>query len=235
MDNPVFRVTTADRRLASRWHDAFAKEGWEASFTESAGGAGCPAAPMAEVDLVEVGTAPCRTPEELHKLIVARKPVATLAFSPHHGVSCHQMARFLDAGADDFIFSDIDERVLVSKIKAYLRRLAPVISEATEKVVSTRGDVRIDRAKRRVEITQAPEKEAVLLNLTQKEMEILALLVRNEKQVVPREAMLEKLWGCDATEVYSNCINKHIEILRKKLGPFGRRIKTVYGSGYMFS
>ena len=61
------------------------------------------------------------------------------------------------------------------------------------------------------------------------------MLVDQEKRVVSRESMLEKLWGDCAGDVYSDCINKHVESLRKKLGLYGRKVKTVYGSGYMFT
>lgn len=198
-----------------------------------------PAAPFnnaccAELDLIEVGDQICKTPEELRDIIRARHPAATLAFSPRENISDSQIVKFLESGADDFVFSDADERVVVAKLKAYLRRLAPVIFTAVSRLESSRKEIMIDRSTRSVKIQVMPGKYTELHNLTQKEMAILALLVGNEKMPVSRESMLERLWGEDATEVYSNCINKHIETLRRKLGPHGKRIKTIYGSGYMF-
>lgn len=229
-----FYIATLDQTVLARWRDAFRKEGWEAAGLTAA------AAPRAnkcyaELDLIEVGNQLCKTPDDLLDIIQARRPAATLAFSPRQKISDSQVVKFLESGADDFIFSDMDERVVVAKLKAYIRRLEPAISTAALKLESSHGEIMIDRSMRSVKIQVMPGKYTELSNLTQKEMAILALLVGNEKRPVSRESMLERLWGEDATEVYSNCINKHIETLRKKLGPCGKRIKTVYGSGYMFS
>jgi len=229
----VFCITTADQTLLARWQAAFKKEGWRTSVF-SCIDALCAGACRAELDLVEVCSPLCRSPEELLRVITNRKPVATLAFATRENISDSQIAKFLGAGADDFIFANVDERVLVAKIQTYLRRMAPAISEALSKTESSSGDIRIDRAGRVVMITTGTVESAELLHLTQTELEILSMLVDSEKRVVSREMMLEKLWGSNATEVYSHCISKHIETLRKKLGPHGRRIKTVYGSGYMF-
>ena len=233
MDGFCFRITTHDRTVLTRWQAAFKKEGWEARTFD------CPetlplAGGQAELDLVEVGTPLCRTPEDLHRVIETRKPVATLAFAAHRNISNSQIVRYLESGADDFVFSDTDERVIVAKLKAYIRRLTPAISRTLTKLVSSNGDMLIDQTKRVVKIRVTHGRYTELLNLTQKELEILSLLIGNERRPVSRERMLERLWGDDATEVYSDCINKHIETLRRKLGPYSKRIKTVYGSGYMF-
>lgn len=229
-----FYIAALDQTVLAHWRNAFRKEGWEAADLT------LPNTPRAnkchaELDLIEVGNQLCKTPDDLRNIIEARHPAATLAFSPRQKISDSQVVKFLESGADDFIFSDMDERVVVAKLKAYIRRLEPAITTAALKLESSRGEIMIDSCMRSVKIQIVPGKYTELSNLTQKEMAILALLVGNERRPVSRESMLERLWGEDATEVYSNCINKHIETLRKKLGPYGKRIKTVYGSGYMFS
>jgi DNA-binding response OmpR family regulator len=234
MSDLLFRIMTTDRLVITRWPAAFKKEGWETAVTQASDTSAQGTTSHAELILAEVCSSLCGTPEELEKFIKERHPVATVAFASPQSISNSQVIKFLGAGADDFIFSDTDERVLVAKLKAYLRRLGPAIDEPAAKTISACGLIKIDRARRRVELRLRHSKEPQILSLTQKELEILSLLVNNENQIVQREAMLEKLWGCDATEVYSNCINKHIETLRKKLGPLGKRIRTVYGSGYMF-
>lgn len=234
MDDFFFHITTLDQKVLARWRTAFRKEGWEVADL-TAPGAPRPNKCYAELDLIEVGNQLCRTPDDLREIIQTRRPAATLAFSPRQKISDSQIVKFLESGADDFVFSDMDERVVVAKLKAYIRRLQPAIAAAALKLESSRREIIIDRSLRSVKIQVMPGKYTELSNLTQKEMAILALLVGNEKRPVSRESMLEKLWGEDATEVYSNCINKHIETLRKKLGTYGKRIKTVYGSGYMFS
>lgn len=226
-----FHVITHDRTVLSRWRFAFKREGWE--FQDEAP-ACLHSVEHADIYLVEVGGRACRNPEELQKLIASRKPAATLIFAPGNAVTNQQIVSFLESGADDFFFSDTDERVVVAKLKAYLRRMAPAISTALTKLESSSGDILIDRDRRAVRIKVYSGKYTELSTLTQKELGILSMLVGNEKRAVSRESMLEYLWGDAASRVYSDCINKHIETLRKKLGPFGKRIKTVYGSGYMF-
>lgn len=220
--------------MTRRWHAAFKKEGWEAAVWD-----GPPPFPAEacriEVALVEVGVPLCQTPEDLRELVRTRKSVATLAFAAPESVSNAQTAKFLEAGADDFIFKNLDERILVAKLKAHIRRLAPDISAAMSRLASSCGDIEIDRGRRAVKIKTRPGHYTELSNLTRKEFDILAMLLAQERRIISRENMLENLWGEEAGSVYSECIDKHIESLRKKLGPCGKRIKTVYGSGYMFT
>lgn len=220
--------------MLSRWQYAFKKEGWGVIAPDSLP-AGFPAADSVELDLVEVCSPSCKTPEDLQGIIKKRKPAATLAFASPRNISGSQIVKFLEAGADDFIYSDTDERVIVAKLKAYLRRMTPEIASTISRAACRGGEIEIDRDRRAINIKAKHGKHTKLLNLTQKELDIFSMLVANETRVVSRKKMLDKLWGAAAVEVYSDCIDKHIETLRKKLGPFGRRIKSVYGSGYMFT
>lgn len=195
----------------------------------------CTDACRMKLALVEVGTQLCRTPDDLREILVNRKPIAALAFAAPENISNSQIARFLESGADDFIFKNIDERILVAKLKAHMRRLTSTIHETMSQVESSCGDIKIDRGRRAVKVEARNGKYTEIANLTEKELDILTMLVGNEKQVVSRESMLETLWGNGATEVYSECIDKHIESLRKKLGLYGKKIKTVYGTGYTFT
>ncbi len=234
MSEFTFRITTLDQTVLNRWQDAFKKEGWKACTFDCVDTLSASAGHI-ELDLVEIGTPLCRTPEDLQQLVKKRKPAAVLAFAAPQNISNTQIIKFLESGADDFIFSNMDERVLVAKLKAYVRRLMPTISAKISRLASASGNIKIDHDRRTVKIGTKPGKSTELSNLTQKELEILSMLVCHEKRVVSREVILDKLWGNDATEVYSECIDKHIESLRKKLGLHGKRIKTIYGSGYMFT
>jgi len=229
-----FCINTADRTLLTRWTSAFRKEGW-AVLCQEVPLRGCHSAGSAELDLVEVGPGGCRTPEDLGALIRMRKPFATLAFADRKNVSDLQIVRYLESGADDFVFSNLDERVVVAKLKAYLRRQEPAMDAAQARLSTGSGDVVVDLQKRTVRIKCLAGGPSEIFDLTQKELEILALLVGCEKRPVARGVILERLWGEEAGEVYPNCLSKHIEMLRKKLGPYGKRIRTVYGSGYMFT
>lgn len=234
MGDFCFCIISLDQTVQNRWQAAFKKEGWETRVFDCLHAA-CAGGGSAELDLIEIGPQLCRTPEDLQKVIKARNPVATLTFAPQQSISNSQIVQFLESGADDFVFSNMDERVIVAKLKTYMRRLAPLISKTLSALASSGRDIKIDRNNRTVRIKTISGNYTEVLNLTQTELAILAMLVGNEKQAISRDIMLEKLWGSEATEVYSNCINKHIETLRRKLGPFGKRIKTVYGSGYMFT
>lgn len=231
----ILNITSTDRTIAERWRKAFQKEGWLVVIDAACYPGEENRVKRAEVALIEISSPGCRNLEELKSILQARQPVSTLVFGDPQKISNSQIAAFLDAGADDFIYKNLDERILVAKLKAHMRRIMPAIAETCAKLATSSGDIEIDRGRRAVKIETNPGKYTELLNLTQKELDILAMLIAQERQIVSRESMLEKLWGEGADSVYSECIDKHIESLRKKLGLYGRRIKTVYGSGYLFT
>lgn len=236
MGTPLFIIISSDLVISRRWQKAFQKEGWEVGVHLS-----CPPDKdnpcnrQSELLLLEVGTTECNEPQELRTILKMRHPVSTLVFCDQQKIHNRQIAAFLEAGADDFIYKGIDERVLVAKLKAHIRRIMPAIQEAAVRVESSSGGIAIDGNLRAVKIELKSGKYSELSNLTSKEFEILSMLVSNEKRVISREAMLEKLWGDEAVNVYSECVDKHIESLRKKLGQYGKKIKTIYGAGYMFT
>lgn len=229
----VFHIIATKDNISLRWEKAFQKEGWEVvihSPCQDDTGLGCP-----ELDLLEVGNPFYKTGEDLKELLKNRAPVSLIVFAEQHNISNNQISSFLNAGADDFIYKNLDERVLVAKLKAHIRRIMPAITEAAAKLISCGGEIQIDRSRRSVRIAEKPGKQTELVNVTQKEFDILALLVSQERRVISRDTMLEELWGESAENVYSECIDKHVESLRRKLGHFGKKIKTVYGAGYMFT
>ncbi len=135
-----------------------------------------------------------------------------------------QIAGF-DAGADDYISKPIKPRVLVSRIKALLRRSNTNgqlnLSQNSDEV----GDIIIDREKY-VIIKKGQE-----INLPRKEFELIALLASKPGNVFPREIILDKVWGGDVV-VGDRTIDVHIRKLREKLGE--EYIKTIKGVGYKF-
>jgi two-component system alkaline phosphatase synthesis response regulator PhoP len=235
MGTLTFHIVSTDRTISGRWQKAFQKEGWPVTNADC-----CPAGEeihnnRSEFDLVEVGVPACQNQEALKSIIQTRRPVSTIVFGDPQKTSNRQIAAFLEAGADDFVYKNLDERILVAKLKAHMRRIMPEIAEIAAKLASSCGDIEIDRNRRAVKIAARTGKNTELTNLTEKEFDILSMLVRHEKVVLTRERILEKLWGNGGDGVYSECIDKHIESLRRKLGTYGKRIKTVYGAGYMFT
>ncbi len=72
------------------------------------------------------------------------------------------------------------------------------------------------------------------LDLTRKEYDLLALLVLNAGEVVPRDALLMRVWGY-TTQIRTRTLDVHIRRLRKKLGAYSDQyIETIFGVGYRF-
>lgn len=133
-----------------------------------------------------------------------------------------QMAGF-DVGADDYITKPIKPKVLISKIKALLRRVDDVSSSDTEKVKI--GDFVIDREE--YVIIKNGEK----MSLPRKEFELFALLASKPGKVFKRDDILNQVWGNEVV-VGGRTIDVHIRKLREKLGD--DNFKTIKGVGYKF-
>lgn len=127
----------------------------------------------------------------------------------------------LESGGDDFINKPIPPRVLVSRVKALLRR--SVKSEV--QTITTVRDIKIDREKFTV------YKADVEIVLAKKQFELLNLLVSKPGKVFTREEIFHKIWGPDVM-VGDRTIDVHIRKLREKLGD--TYIKTLKGIGYKF-
>ena len=126
----------------------------------------------------------------------------------------------LEAGADDYVAKPIRPKVLISRIKALLRRF-----ESGESDPTTEKGMVINREKYVV------EKDGQTIHLPRKEFELLALLASKPNHVFERDLILDKVWGSDIV-VGDRTIDVHIRKLREKLG--NDYIKTVKGIGYRF-
>ncbi|MBD78915.1 MAG: DNA-binding response regulator [Crocinitomicaceae bacterium] len=142
-----------------------------------------------------------------------------IAFLTARGEDYSQIAGF-DAGADDYISKPVKPRVLISRIKALLRRKGGG-SVQYEEI----DGVLIDREKYLVKVNG---KE---LNLPKKEFELLSLLTSQSGKVFTREIILNTIWGEDVI-VGDRTIDVHIRKLREKIGD--DYIKTIKGVGYKF-
>jgi len=146
-----------------------------------------------------------------------------IAFLTARSEDYSQIAGF-DVGADDYITKPIKPRVLVSRIKALLRRSNGDKKESSKQVVNA-GDIQIDRE--RYLIYQKGEK----IVLPRKEFELLSLLASKPGKVFTRDEILNRVWGDDIV-VGDRTIDVHVRKLREKLGE--ENIKTVKGIGYKF-
>lgn len=127
----------------------------------------------------------------------------------------------LDAGADDYIAKPIKTKVLLSRIKAMLRR-----SQQNKPVAEPKPSFHINREK------YILEKDGQELQLPRKEFELLALLVSRPNFVFKREQILEKVWGTEII-VGDRTIDVHIRKIREKIG--NHYISTIKGIGYKFN
>ena len=131
-----------------------------------------------------------------------------------------------EAGADDYIAKPIKPRVLISRIKAILRRNAKLNQEQDETGIIEIHDLQIIRD----EFLIYQGKKAI--NLPKKEFELLSFLASHPGKVFGRSVLLERVWGTDVL-VVDRTIDVHIRKLREKLGQ--QYIQTIKGVGYKFA
>ena len=145
-----------------------------------------------------------------------------ITFLTARGEDYSQLAGF-EAGADDYIQKPIKPKVLVSKVKALLRRSKEQQSDDSD--IHKVGNLVINREEYKV-INNGKE-----MVLPRKEFELLALLTSKPDKVFKREVILEKVWGNEVV-VGGRTIDVHIRKLREKIGD--DHFKTVKGVVYKF-
>lgn len=144
-----------------------------------------------------------------------------ITFLTARGEDYSQLAGFY-AGADDYITKPIKPKVLISKIKALLRRLKE--EEILESILKI-GSLIINREAYKI----SHNGEEIIL--PRKEFELLYLLATKPGKVFKRDEILEKVWGNEVV-VGGRTIDVHIRKLREKIGD--DRFATVKGVGYKF-
>ncbi len=144
-----------------------------------------------------------------------------IVFFTARGEDYSQVAGF-DAGADDYITKPIKPKVLLSKVKGLLRRVAGDEAENDQVKV---GNIIIDRDEYMI------IKEGRKFSLPRKEFELFSLLASKPGKVFKRDDILDKVWGSEVV-VGGRTIDVHIRKLREKIGE--RNFKTVKGVGYKF-
>ena len=169
---------------------------------------------MPEMDGIETCQR-IRTHQSLQNTIVA--------FLTARGEDYSQIAGF-DAGADDYITKPIRVKVLVSRIKALLKRTESM-NETIAEVEDDNRSLKIDRERYFV---IKGEQEIVL---PRKEFNLLSLLYSKPQKVFSREEIFASVWGSDVI-VGDRTIDVHIRKLREKIGE--NYIVTIKGVGYKF-
>ncbi len=171
---------------------------------------------MPEMD----GIAAC---EEIRKLPSCKNVI--IAFLTARGEDYSQIAGF-EAGADDYITKPIRPKVLISRVKALLKRSGGIGGDAAEndKIINI-GDIVIDKERYILKI------DGRELTLPRKEFELLSLLVSKPDKVFTRDEIYKAVWGNNVI-VGDRTIDVHIRKLREKIG--NDHIRTLKGIGYKF-
>lgn len=159
--------------------------------------------------------------EQLRK--IPRVKDSIIVFLTARGEDYSQIAGF-DAGADDYVTKPVKPKVLISRIKALLRRQGATEPKENGSKIEFDG-LLIDKDRYLV-ITDKKE-----VTLPKKEFELLALLTSKPNKVFTREEIFTRVWG-DNVIVGDRTIDVHVRKIREKIGL--NNIKTVKGVGYKF-
>lgn len=131
----------------------------------------------------------------------------------------------LDVGADDYLVKPFAVEELLARIRVALRRTRTTMKD--EEIITVE-DLTLNRATR--EVTRGEE----AITLTAREFDLLELFMRNRNHVLPREVILEKVWGYDFAGG-TNVVDVYVRYLRNKIDvPYGSQLlQTVRGVGYL--
>ncbi|KPV43628.1 response regulator transcription factor [Alicyclobacillus ferrooxydans] len=130
----------------------------------------------------------------------------------------------LDAGADDYLVKPFANQELLARVRALCRRNHPLVAVDTLTV----GPLSLNMGEHVIRLEDTP------LSLTNREYQLLELLMRNHGKVLSKELILDRVWGPEA-DLIANAVENYIYFLRKKLEKLSEfvHIETVRGVGYV--
>lgn len=234
MTDFVIWIVSHDLKLAESWYKLFSREQLRVERLDTMAALGRAVEGGRGLALVLVGGPDLRSTADLKAFIADRRNLSVITSAARDKTTNLLIAELLESGADDFVPAEIDERVLLCKVKAHLRRNLPSQVCTRTLLLSRNGDLEVDRVRRTIRTGLKGKRPTELQNVTPKEFEILATLICNEERVVTRDLLMEEIWRDKSGQVNVETIDKHVETLRHKLGAYGKHVRTVYGSGYMY-
>ena len=139
----------------------------------------------------------------------------------------------LEVGADDYLPKPFDERELVARLRAILRRVRPAAAVSNGEARGTLrvGDLSVDPAAR---VARCGDE---VLTLTAVEFDLLVLLMSAAGEIVTRDAISNQVLDRKPS-AFDRSVDTHISRLRRKIGPYAEgaeRVKTVRGVGYIYA
>jgi two-component system, OmpR family, response regulator MprA len=203
------------RALAIAGFDVQVAEGGQHGLTQVA--AGAPDAVVLDIGLPDIdGLEVCR------RLRRAGNRVPILMLTARDAVT--DRISGLDAGADDYLVKPFDVGELKARLRALLRRTGG--EDDVDGLVFE--ELRLDASRHGVSVGDT------LVELTRTEYQLLELLMRNPRRVLPHELIYDRVWGYDFGPA-SNALRVYVGYLRRKLEEAGARplIHTMRGVGYV--
>jgi two-component system response regulator MprA len=217
MSEPAVLLVDDDARILRMLERTLAAEGYDVSVAPDGG----TALARIERSLPDLVVLDVKMPgldglAVTRRLRAKRLPVPILLLTAKDAVA--ERVAGLDAGADDYLVKPFDITELTARVRALLRRNHP----PDERLAF--ADLTLDPE------TAVARRGGAEIELTRREAELLALLLRHARTVVTREAALEHVWGGE-DEATPNAVDRYVAYLRRKLGD-PPLIHTVRGLGF---
>ncbi|HEY7075867.1 MAG TPA: response regulator transcription factor [Solirubrobacteraceae bacterium] len=217
MSEPAVLLVDDDARILRMLERTLAAEGYDVSVAPDGG----TALARIERSLPDLVVLDVKMPgldglAVTRRLRAKRLPVPILLLTAKDAVA--ERVAGLDAGADDYLVKPFDIAELTARVRALLRRNHP----PDERLAF--ADLTLDPE------TAVAHRGGAEIELTRREAELLALLLRHARTVVTREAALEHVWGGE-DEATPNAVDRYVAYLRRKLGD-PPLIHTVRGLGF---